>query len=119
MQWEIYKKGFKAFLQLEKSLTAVAAIKATLTPSTNSYLKQLATNLVVCQKTIDAIQYHIMEQPPATIMKGGFIKNGVDPSLDELRSISSGGKEYDKQVLPEMYEISPAPTPPSSTASST
>jgi DNA mismatch repair protein MutS len=31
-------------------------------------------------------------------MKGGFIKNGVDPSLDELRSISSGGKEYLTQL---------------------
>jgi DNA mismatch repair protein MutS len=88
----------RELVQLEKSLTAVAAIKTTLTPSTNPYLKQLATNLVVCQKTIDAIQYHIMEQPPATIMKGGFIKNGVSTELDELRNISSGGKEYLTQL---------------------
>ena len=88
----------RELVQLEKSLTAVAAIKTILTPSTNPYLKQLATNLVVCQKTIDAIQYHIMEQPPATIMKGGFIKNGVSTELDELRNISSGGKEYLTQL---------------------
>ena len=88
----------RELVQLEKSLTAVAAIKTSLTPSTNTYLKSLAENLVVCQKTIEAIQYYIMEQPPATIMKGGFIKNGVDPSLDELRNISSGGKEYLTQL---------------------
>ena len=88
----------RELVQLEKSLTAVAAIKTSLTPSTNTYLKTLSENLVVCQKTIDAIQYYIMEQPPATIMKGGFIKNGVDPSLDELRNISSGGKEYLTQL---------------------
>ena len=88
----------RELVQLEKSLTAVAAIKTSLTPSTNTYLKTVAENLVVCQKTIDAIQYYIMEQPPATIMKGGFIKNGVDPSLDELRNISSGGKEYLTQL---------------------
>ena len=92
-------------VQLEKSLTAVAAIKTTLTPSSNPYLKQLATNLVVCQKTIDAIQYHIMEQPPATIMKGGFIKNGVSTELDELRNISSGGKEYLTQLQNKEAEI--------------
>ncbi len=42
----------------------------------------------------------------------------VEPNRRKLayRVNSSGGKEYDKQVLPEMYEISPAPTPPSSTA---
>ncbi len=95
----------RELVQLEKSLTAVAAIKTTLTPSTNPYLKQLATNLVVCQKTIDAIQYHIMEQPPATIMKGGFIKNGVSTELDELRNISSGGKEYLTQLQNKEAEI--------------
>jgi DNA mismatch repair protein MutS len=88
----------RELVQLEKSLTAVATIKANLTPSTNPYLKTLAENLVVCQKTIESIQYYIMEQPPATIVKGGFIKNGVDPNLDELRNISSGGKEYLTQL---------------------
>jgi len=95
----------RELVQLEKSLTAVANIKTTLTPSSNPYLKQLATNLVVCQKTIDAIQYHIMEQPPATIMKGGFIKNGVSTELDELRNISSGGKEYLTQLQNKEAEI--------------
>jgi DNA mismatch repair protein MutS len=95
----------RELVQLEKSLTAVAAIKTTLTPSSNPYLKQLASNLVVCQKTIDAIQYHIMEQPPATIMKGGFIKNGVSTELDELRNISSGGKEYLTQLQNKEAEI--------------
>jgi DNA mismatch repair protein MutS len=88
----------RELVQLEKSLTAVATIKANLTPSTNPYLKTLAENLMVCQKTIESIQYYIMEQPPATIVKGGFIKNGVDPNLDELRNISSGGKEYLTQL---------------------
>ena len=95
----------RELVQLEKSLTAVAAIKAKLTPSTNPYLKTLAENLVVCQKTIEAIQYHIMEQPPATIMKGGFIKNGVSTELDELRNISSGGKEYLTQLQNKEAEI--------------
>jgi DNA mismatch repair protein MutS len=95
----------RELVQLEKSLTAVAAIKTTLAPSSNPYLKQLATNLVVCQKTIEAIQYYIMELPPATIMKGGFIKNGVDPTLDELRNISSGGKEYLTQLQNKEAEI--------------
>jgi DNA mismatch repair protein MutS len=31
-------------------------------------------------------------------MKGGFIKNGVSTELDELRNISSGGKEYLTQL---------------------
>ena len=88
----------RELVQLEKSLTAVASIKNTLAPSTNPYLKCLADNLVLCSNTIEAVQHHIMEQPPATVMKGGFIKNGVNTELDELRNISSGGKEYLTQL---------------------
>ena len=88
----------RELVQLEKSLTAVASIKNTLAPSTNPYLKSLADNLVLCSNTIEAVQHHIMEQPPATVMKGGFIKNGVNTELDELRNISSGGKEYLTQL---------------------
>jgi DNA mismatch repair protein MutS len=95
----------RELVQLEKSLTAVASIKNTLAPTTNSYLKSLADNLVLCANTIEAVQHHIMEQPPATVMKGGFIKNGVNAELDELRNISSGGKEYLTQLQNKEAEI--------------
>jgi len=95
----------RELVQLEKSLTAVATIKSTLAPATNAYLKSLADNLVICSNTIEAIQHQIMEQPPATIMKGGFIKEGVSAELDELRNISSGGKEYLTQLQNKEAEI--------------
>ena len=95
----------RELVQLEKSLTAVATIKSELAPATNAYLKSLADNLVLCSNTIEAIQHHIMEQPPATIMKGGFIKDGVSAELDELRNISSGGKEYLTQLQNKEAEI--------------
>ena len=88
----------RELVQLEKSLTAVKIIKNSLTPCTNTYLNSLAENLVICANTIEAVEYHITEQPPATVMKGGFIKNGVSAELDELRNISSGGKEYLTQL---------------------
>jgi hypothetical protein len=42
----------------------------------------------------------------------------VEPNRRKLayRVNSSSGKEYDRQVLPEMYEISPSPNPPGSNA---
>ena len=39
-----------------------------------------------------------MDQPPATTVKGGFIRDGIHTELDELRNISSGGKEYLAQL---------------------
>jgi DNA mismatch repair protein MutS len=46
-----------------------------------------------------------MEQVPATAVKGGFIKEGVSTELDELRNISSGGKEYLTQLQNKEAEI--------------
>lgn len=46
-----------------------------------------------------------MDQPPATSVKGGFIKEGVSSELDELRNISSGGKEYLTQLQNKEAEI--------------
>ena len=41
----------------------------------------------------------IVEDPPATLAKGGVIASGVDAELDELRKISSSGKSYLQQIL--------------------
>ena len=63
---------------------------------------------VVVQRTAEYVAMAVGQKYP----------DYVEPNRRKLayRVNSSGGKEYDKQVLPEMYERSPAPTPPSSTA---
>ena len=63
---------------------------------------------VVVQRTAEYIAMAVGQKYP----------DYVEPNRRKLayRVNSSGGKEYDKQVLPEMYERSPAPSPPSSTA---
>jgi DNA mismatch repair protein MutS len=84
----------REFVQLGKSLEAVASIKEILSSIDNPYLQQLSTNLQLCSNSKQAIFATLIEQPPATAVKGGFIKEGVHAELDELRTISSGGKEY-------------------------
>ena len=63
---------------------------------------------VVVQRTAEYVAMTVGQKYP----------DYVEPNRRKLayRVNSSGGKEYDKQVLPEMYERSPAPTPPLSTA---
>jgi DNA mismatch repair protein MutS len=41
----------------------------------------------------DAIAATIVDEPPALARDGGVIRDGVDAELDELRSISRGGKD--------------------------
>ncbi len=46
------------------------------------------------------IEATLIDDPPALARDGGFTRDGVDPELDELRTISRSGK----QVIAEMEE---------------
>ncbi len=88
----------REFMQLGKSLEAIEAIKVALGSIDNNYLQKIGTDLNLCSNAKNAIFNTLIEQPPATAVKGGFIKQGVLAELDELRNISSGGKEYLTQL---------------------
>ena len=81
-------------LQIAKGLQQTVVIKATCAQSDNDYLKRLGDSLNPCQLILDKILKVINENPPVAINKGGLIANGIHAELDELRSISSGGKNY-------------------------
>ncbi len=95
----------RELVQLAKSLEAATAIKSLLANNSNKYLQQIASDIAVCDKSKTAILNTLQEQPPATIVKGGFIKKGVSESLDELRNISSGGKDFLTQIQNKEAEI--------------
>ncbi len=40
----------------------------------------------------DEIARTLVDDPPALAREGGFVRDGVDPELDELRSTSRGGR---------------------------
>ncbi|MCB0777232.1 MAG: DNA mismatch repair protein MutS [Chitinophagaceae bacterium] len=81
-------------LQLARGLKQVDTIKQLCSQSSNSYLKRLADALNPCPYIADKIISEIIENPPAIAAKGGMIQNGINSGLDELRKISTGGKEY-------------------------
>ena len=95
----------RELLQLAKSLEAATTIKELLSSNTNSYLEEIANAISVCAKTKVTILNTLQEQPPATTVKGGFIKEGVSTTLDELRNISSGGKDFLTQIQNKEAEI--------------
>jgi DNA mismatch repair protein MutS len=95
----------RELIQLAKSLEAATTIKELLSSNTNSYLEEIANAISVCDKTKAAILNTLQEQPPATTVKGGFIKEGVSSALDELRNISSGGKDFLTHIQNKEAEI--------------
>lgn len=46
------------------------------------------------KEVIEVIEKNIANDPPISIVEGGIIKEGVNQELDELRKISSGGKDW-------------------------
>ncbi len=80
--------------QVARGLHHVAEIRKLGLATGNPYLKRLADALNPCEFIREKIQQEIIENPPVHSTKGGLIAKGIHPELDELRKISTTGKEY-------------------------
>lgn len=81
-------------MHLARGLQHTEQIKQLCEASGNEYLKRLGDALNPCHYILEKILKEINEIPPVAANKGGLIKEGVVMELDQLRKISSGGKEY-------------------------
>lgn len=81
-------------VQLRTALQAFGPVKAACLESGNDALRRIGENISLCESLRDRIGREVCEDSPQLVSKGGVIKPGVNAELDELRSISSGGKEY-------------------------
>ena len=80
--------------QLQRGLGHMEPIREICASSGVAAMEPLASNMKDCSALKDLIQHTLGENPAAMLGKGDVIAPGVDASLDELRSISRGGKEY-------------------------
>lgn len=81
-------------LQVARGLQQTEQISICCKTANNPYLNRLADSFNPCRYILDKIISELNENPPATSQKGGLIAEGIHPELDELRKISSGGKNY-------------------------
>lgn len=93
--------GPRDMVSLKIALQAVKVIKTAceLSPSQGesegvSMLKRVGEKLDACEQLAESIQQKITDTPPLQTAKGDFIRQGVDPELDELRKIAYSGKDY-------------------------
>ncbi|EHO14821.1 DNA mismatch repair protein MutS [Myroides odoratimimus] len=83
----------RELIYLNDSLDAIIPIKETAQKSSNDSLKQMGNTLHGCELLREKIRGTISEDAPVAIAKGNAIAEGVHPELDELRKISTSGKE--------------------------
>ena len=81
-------------VQLRTALQALGPVKAACLEAGNDALRRIGENICLCESLRDRIGREVSEDSPQLVSKGGVIRPGVSAELDELRSISTGGKEY-------------------------
>lgn len=79
-------------VMLATGLEQADAIKQTLASCSDPLITALRNALDHCPDIHKRIKNTIQENPPALVQKGGVIAPGVDPQLDDLRQLASGGK---------------------------
>ena len=79
---------------LKDSLDAIIPIKSLALESQNVAVKTIGDSLHSCDLLREKIKTTLNPEAPVSINKGNAIAKGIHAELDELRSISTSGKEY-------------------------
>ena len=95
---------------LKNSLKAISPIKKEALTSKNTSVNRLGNEILDCTEVILKIDAALFDEAPVNINKGNAIANGVSEELDELRAISTSGKEYLDNMLARESEKTAIPS---------
>ena len=84
----------RELVQLKSALQAIEPIKQYCQQSPCDVMRSLGEQLNPCALIRDRIEREINPDAPNQTIRGNIICRGVDAQLDELRDISSSGKDY-------------------------
>ena len=90
----LQKVGPRELCQLKKALYHIEAVKTIAEAVNNPFLSVLADQLNPCLTIREKLERELQQDPPALLVKGNVIADGVDDELDRLRKIAFGGKDY-------------------------
>jgi DNA mismatch repair protein MutS len=92
--------GPRDLVGLRQSLSVIPRLRSVLADLQAPLILSLVAGLDDLTDVRDLIEATLVDEPPALARDGGFTRDGVDPDLDALRTISRSGK----QVIVEMEE---------------
>ncbi len=79
---------------LKESLDAIIPIKTIALESDQEAVKIIGDSLHSCELLREKIKTTLNQDAPVAIIKGNAIAKGINAELDELRAISTSGKEF-------------------------
>ena len=92
--------GPRDLVALSRSLAAVPRLELLLTECHAPLVRSLVGEFDALGDVRQWVEAAIMDEPPALAREGGFVRDGFDPTIDELRAISRSGK----QVIADMEQ---------------
>ena len=84
----------KEVRQLMRNLHHIQPIKSLLNDAVPPSLSELLNKLDTCEKLTQLIASTLQDDPAIQVGKGPVIRDGVDNELDELRAVSTSGKDF-------------------------
>ena len=94
----------RELIQLKNALSALLPIKNLCQESDSEILRRVGERIEPLTELRDRIEREIMPEPPQLVNKGNVIRDGVNEELDDLRSISTSGKDYLLKIQREEAE---------------
>ena len=92
----------REFNHLKSSLERIPKIKEVL--SACPVLNKIASQLNACEPLVEKLKAELKEDAPMLISQGNMINEGVDPDLDEYRSLSFSGKNHLANIVKKETE---------------
>lgn len=90
----LQRVGPRELCQLKKALYHIESVKKIAEDVKNPFLSVLADQLNPCLSIREKLERELQQDPPALLIKGNVIADGIDEELDRLRKIAFGGKGY-------------------------
>jgi DNA mismatch repair protein MutS len=79
---------------IKNSLTSLPKVRKSLSISKNLSLRSISEDISEFSELRKLIEKSIFDSPPMTLKDGGIIKDGYSNDVDELRRISTKGKDF-------------------------
>ena len=87
------RAGPRDLVALKQSLSMIPHVRALLSNLQAPLIRSQLGQLDDVADIREAIESTLTDEPPALVREGGFIRDGCDPGLDELRAISRNAKQ--------------------------
>jgi DNA mismatch repair protein MutS len=96
--------------QVGKTARQLPKIKALLEQRSSARLSQLKQRIDLCESLVQQLEAALQAECPLLAKAGGFIREGYDSRLDELRALATGGKEWIARYQAEQSAVTGIPS---------